>query len=428
MVTSNQNDLLQRLGSDGRLHMLLAGFDGIADFRLGGDPLRLRIRDGAIEADSSVADPDVLVEFPPELWAAATQLEAPPGTESLSSALSHGATLTGDWRAVIAPYLAAWSRIVRIASDAAAGRREVHVACDPFVDSDDAVGRYVRYSVGSENYRVYYEQSGHGEIPVLFMHTAGGDGRQYRNVLAHPRLQEKYTLVAIDLPYHGKSLPPVGTSWWERPLEITKDLLMDWITGFIKATGLDRPIFVGCSVGGQLASDLCAHHPESIRGAIGVNGLYDMRGLTELAAMNAMYHNPAISPNVVPAIMYDASGPGAPEEFRHELAWIYASNQRDTYPSDCDYYYFGHDLSENGHLIDTSRTPLTMLTGEYDLSAVIPEHGGEAIAQTIPGATHRVMKGLSHFAPSDDPVRFTAELERALDETVAQCTPTRVSA
>lgn len=412
--------LLQTLTLDSELRMLWAGFDGVAEFQLGSLRLRLRVRDSMIALDSGDEAAAASVVYPPDVWAAATNIDRPAGTESLTSALGRGASLTGDWERVVSPYLAALSRVVRLAMDAESGRQEIRIDEDPFVETDDPVGRYVRYSVGDDNYRVYYEQAGYGEVPVLFMHTAGADGRQYRNVLANPSLQRKYTMITLDLPYHGKSVPPVGSAWWNRPLTFTKTIMLDLITGFIGAVGMDRPIFVGCSVGGQLASDLCAHHPEAIRGAVGVNGLYDMRALTASAAMNARFRDLATSSNVVPAVMYNLSSPAAPEDFRRELSWIYASNQRDTYPADCDYYYFDHDLNEDGHLIDTHRTPLTMLTGEYDLSMFVPGHDGAAIAEKIPGATHRVMKGLSHFAPSDDPVRFGVELESALDDIVAQ--------
>jgi pimeloyl-ACP methyl ester carboxylesterase len=418
-VNMDQDNLVQCLRADGELLSQLGGFDGVAEFHFAADVHRLRISGTEISQDSTDAAPDVLVVYPPEVWEEATQQVPGPGFESLASSLSHGVTLEGDWRSILAPYLGAWSRIVRIASDEQSGRQDVRVSGDPYVDTDDPVGRYVRYSVGSDNYRVYYEQAGDGDVPVLLLHTAGGDGRQFRNVLANPQLQAKYRMTAMDLPYHGKSVPPVGTSWWDRPLTVTKSVVLDWVAGFIDAVGLDRPIFVGCSLGGQLASDLCADRPDAIRGAVGINGMYDSKGIAHIAAMNPLYRDPAAPANVVAAIMYDASAPEAPEDFRHELAWIYASNQRDTYPADCDYYY-AHDLSENGHLIDTRRTPLTILTGEYDLSMGAPEHGGAGVAQKIPGAEHRVMKGLSHFAPSDDPVRFGAELEAALDDIVAK--------
>ncbi len=41
------------------------------------------------------------------------------------------------------------------------------------------VGRYVYVTVKGVEYRVYFEEAGQG-MPVLFQHTAGSDGRQWR--------------------------------------------------------------------------------------------------------------------------------------------------------------------------------------------------------------------------------------------------------
>ena len=44
------------------------------------------------------------------------------------------------------------------------------------------VGRYVYVPVQGHEYRVYFEEAGQG-TPVLFQHTAGSDGRQWRYLL-----------------------------------------------------------------------------------------------------------------------------------------------------------------------------------------------------------------------------------------------------
>ena len=35
---------------------------------------------------------------------------------------------------------------------------------------------------------------------------------------------------------------------------------------------LDRPVFMGCSIGGMLAPDLAFYHPDRFRAVIGING------------------------------------------------------------------------------------------------------------------------------------------------------------
>ena len=42
------------------------------------------------------------------------------------------------------------------------------------------VGRYLHLDCGGHTYRVYFEEAGAG-IPLVCLHTAGADGRQFRH-------------------------------------------------------------------------------------------------------------------------------------------------------------------------------------------------------------------------------------------------------
>ena len=72
---------------------------------------------------------------------------------------------------------------------------------------DPIVGRYVYVQCEGKTYRTYYEE--HGEsIPLVCLHTAGTDGRQYRHQLCDPEITANFRVIVFDLPWHGKSLPP----------------------------------------------------------------------------------------------------------------------------------------------------------------------------------------------------------------------------
>ena len=83
---------------------------------------------------------------------------------------------------------------------------------------DDALGRYVYLTLDDIEYRVYFEESGTGEVGLLLQHTAGADGRQWRHLLEDTGLQEHFRMVAYDLPFHGKSVPPVGRAGGPRSI------------------------------------------------------------------------------------------------------------------------------------------------------------------------------------------------------------------
>ena len=78
---------------------------------------------------------------------------------------------------------------------------------------EDVVGRYVHVELDGIDYRVYYEEAGQG-IPLVCQHTAGSDSRQWRHLLGDSDITDNFRVIAGDLPFHGKSVPPEGTNWW----------------------------------------------------------------------------------------------------------------------------------------------------------------------------------------------------------------------
>jgi pimeloyl-ACP methyl ester carboxylesterase len=182
---------------------------------------------------------------------------------------------------------------------------------------------------------------------------------------------------------------------------------------------------MGCSVGGQLASDLLAHHPDDFRAAISLNGWYHMDELggDDPQPMHYLNH-PRSYKEAFGYTMYLGTSPLAPESLRRESTWIYSSGGPAAYKGDNEYFMYGHDLRKDGHLIDTAKTPLYALSGEYDPATDFPKSGAEAIAHHVPGSVFRVLRGLSHFMMSDDPLRFREEIIPILDEVLEASLPT----
>ena len=77
------------------------------------------------------------------------------------------------------------------------------------------VGRYLSVDIEGAAYRVHVEEAGQG-VPLLCLHTAGADSRQYRHVLNDAAITERFRVIAFDLPYHGRSTPADG--WWLKKL------------------------------------------------------------------------------------------------------------------------------------------------------------------------------------------------------------------
>ena len=134
---------------------------------------------------------------------------------------------------------------------------------------DAAIGRYVYLEIDGVEYRVYFEEAGEG-VPLLMQHTAGADGRQWRHVLEDTDLQSKFRLIAYDLPYHGKSVPPTDQHWWSEEYKLTEAFLMRVVVTLASTLELDKPVYMGSSIGGHLAVDLALNFPERFRAVVGL--------------------------------------------------------------------------------------------------------------------------------------------------------------
>ena len=64
-------------------------------------------------------------------------------------------------------------------------------------------GAYVHLSLGGRPHRVYFEEAGQG-IPLVCLHTAGADGRQFRHLLNDAAVTRHFRVLAFDMPWHGE--------------------------------------------------------------------------------------------------------------------------------------------------------------------------------------------------------------------------------
>lgn len=262
-------------------------------------------------------------------------------------------------------------------------------------------GRYLYLDVDGFEYRVYIEEAGQG-IPLVCQHTAGSDGRQYRHLLEDPEITARFRVIAIDLPYHGKSLPPAGKRYWEEEYKLTKAWFMGFWVRLVEELELDRPVFMGCSMGGHLAGDLALHHPDSFRACIGLEASMWSGGFDRV--WQQWWRHPRLSNDAKPAMMLSLCSPNAPEENVRETVWTYSQGAPPVFSGDLNYYGLEHDLRETAQLIDTRKCMFYVLGGDYDWSA--HPAACKALADAVPGAKYTLMEGMGHFPMSEDPVQF----------------------
>lgn len=278
----------------------------------------------------------------------------------------------------------------------------------------EILGRYVTLRLADRDCRVYYESAGSG-IPLICQHTAGSDGRQWRRLLDDEAILSRFRVIVPDLPYHGKSLPPDGQPWWSEQYKLTTGYFEDFILALADQLGLDRPAFIGCSMGGHLAGDLALDHPDRFRAVIGVEASMESHGPEEGLAT---HFHPQVSKEFTAAMMYGLCSPTSPEAGKRETQWLYAQAGPFVHRGDLNYYIVEHDLTETASSIDTGRVPVYLMSGEYDWSARPGDT--KRLADAIVGSVFITMPGLGHFPMSENYPRFREHLLPVLDEIAAR--------
>jgi pimeloyl-ACP methyl ester carboxylesterase len=274
------------------------------------------------------------------------------------------------------------------------------------------VGRYIHLVVQEIEYRVFYEESGQG-IPMICMHSGGGDGMEWRALLNDPEIISKYHLIAPNLPYHGKSLPPESVEWWKQEYRLTKNFFIDFNLELSRVLGLERPVYMGCYVGGFMALDLALEHPDEFRAVIGVGAA--QRG--GKATLDTFYH-PNVSNHYRMVNGFYFCAPTTPEKYRREVGWCCMQCAAPTTKGDLYYYFKEHDLTGKIDKFDTSRCPVYLLTGDYDPTSSVEDT--LELANQIKGSKFTEMKGMSHAGMAENPPIFKKYLMPILDEIAKQ--------
>lgn len=261
-------------------------------------------------------------------------------------------------------------------------------------------GRYVHLDIGDTRHRVYFEEAGSG-IPLLCLHTAGSDGRQYRGLLNDPDITQHFRVVVFDLPWHGKSSPP--KDFHREQYRLTPDLYMNTIVGVVRGLGLDRPVVMGCSIGARAVLYLLMNYADEFRAGIALQASRAIVGVLSRYQRELQYldrpdvHGGEAAAALVSGIM----APQSPAADRWETLWHYMQGGPGILHGDTYFY------KESGNIdaadltrIDTRRTPLYLMSGEYDYGAT-PAHA-EEVARLVSGSRLQIMKDLGHFPPSEN--------------------------
>ena len=95
-------------------------------------------------------------------------------------------------------------------------------------------GRSLAFEARPENFNK-------SALTALFIPGSGGDREEWRGQLEG--LSNRFNIIALELPGHGKSDPPGETG---------VAAYADWVVDFIEGLGLSKVVIIGCSLGSAI--------------------------------------------------------------------------------------------------------------------------------------------------------------------------------
>jgi len=270
------------------------------------------------------------------------------------------------------------------------------------------VGRYVYVPYEGEEYRIYYEENGQG-IPLVCLHTAGTDGREWRHQLCDEEITKDFRVIAFDLPWHGKSIPPKDFYKHEDEYKLTSKFYSEFTMAFCKTLGIENPVVMGSSMGGNICLPLALNFENDLKALIAIEACDYSPGWW----IDPLWHPHIKGGEVCATSVFGLMAPQSPDHFRWETWWFYAQGGPGVFKGDLYFYSVDHDFRDLCEKI-SGKAPIYFMTGVYDF-ACTPEMT-EQTAKRVNNAECIIMEGIGHFPMSENPETFKKYLMPVLEK------------
>jgi pimeloyl-ACP methyl ester carboxylesterase len=123
--------------------------------------------------------------------------------------------------------------------------------------------------------RIFYREAGAANAPkLLLLHGFPSSGHMFRDLI--PRLEERFHIIAPDLPGFGQSQMPARTEF-----KYTFDNIAQVIDRFTEVVGFDRFALYVFDYGAPTGFRIAMKHPERVTAIISQNGNAYEEGLSD---------------------------------------------------------------------------------------------------------------------------------------------------
>jgi pimeloyl-ACP methyl ester carboxylesterase/putative sterol carrier protein len=252
----------------------------------------------------------------------------------------------------------------------------------------EVVGRYVDV----DGLRTYIEEAGDGPTTIVCFHAACQDTMMYRHAVAG--LSDEFRVISVDAPSHGKTAEPEGGEFRSltRHCEFNERLM--------ETLGLERPVIVGCSMGGNLVLELGSRRPEAYAAIVSCEGA-DYTPTVSQHLLDMLLLN---GQQILECWSQSLTGNRTPPDRAREVVWQIRRCNPEVMAGDLT-GYAGFDKRD---AVGDIRSPVLLLRGDADW--LVSQEQVEATAARIPGSQVAVLAGTGHYPMIENPYEFNEAL------------------
>ena len=247
-----------------------------------------------------------------------------------------------------------------------------------------------------QGFNMPYLEGGRGEV-LMLIHGFGGDKDNFTRMAGH--LTPHYRVIIPDLPGFGDASRDPNASYCMASQ-------VERVRAFAKALGIQRMILGGNSMGGFIATQYAAEHPDEVSAL----WLLDPAG-TASAHDTPMMHHYEATGELPLLLRSEADGQGLIDATMHRPPYfpgfikkVLTRRGLADYRLHCQIMC---DLKQHSPLLEAQfervKTPALIVWGERD--QVLNPKGAQAMQALLPNGQSRLMPGIGHLPMLEAPRR-----------------------
>lgn len=261
--------------------------------------------------------------------------------------------------------------------------------------------------VDSAGIRWFVRSAGHGPV-LLLLHGTGSSSASWRDLM--PLLRDRFTLVAPDLPGHGRtSAVPRGPS--------SLPVIAHALAVLMRDLGLDPAFIAGHSAGAALSAQMALAESASLHRLAwigpalvpfeGVAGMVAPPLARLLSRSGALAHLAAWRARSDSAVRRMIASTGSTLDERG--VGVYGALMRNpSHVAGALAMMAGWDLAPLNRALPLIRVPVLLIHGERD--GIVPARQSDQVATVLANARVERLAGLGHLAHEEQPQRVARAL------------------